>query len=331
MPIVSIPEKNLEIDFPNDMSAEEIEQVIRRDIYQFEESAPTVPSHLPTDIPKQLAPAHGPPPKPLAESMARFGPQPLITQPEPEALEVIPAVASQLAAAPVAGFAGAAKLLPERGIGEDAVDITEPITLDPRTMDERLDEAQAELERVTGALTYQPRTEEGRQMTEALNIPFQKLHEIGDKAGAATLKGTGSPILAALAASSIESLPILLPLFRKPARFAAVKTAQPFKTQLTKIKNSTWWRTRTIKEKGLVTQKIANGYRALEIDPTTGRPSKQVVARFESAMVKMFGKRASAFKQSLERRGLSEADFAPEVCQRPILRPKQRQRNQRPR
>ncbi len=68
------------------------------------------------------------------------------------------------------------------------------------------------------ALTYQPRTQAGKEITANLERPFQKLAEKGAQAGEATLRATKSPLLAAGARTVVEGAPSLLPGVPKSLR-----------------------------------------------------------------------------------------------------------------
>lgn len=66
------------------------------------------------------------------------------------------------------------------------------------------------VERVSGALTYQPRTEGGRAAVEGITYPFRKLGEFADVAGDVALKATGSPALATAVNVGVQSVPAAL-------------------------------------------------------------------------------------------------------------------------
>lgn len=65
-------------------------------------------------------------------------------------------------------------------------------------------------ERVASAMTYQPRTIEGKEATGVATYPFRKLGEFGDYAGKGVTDLTGSPALGAAANTAIQFLPALL-------------------------------------------------------------------------------------------------------------------------
>jgi hypothetical protein len=60
------------------------------------------------------------------------------------------------------------------------------------------------------ALTYQPRSETGRDAQAIIAKPFQGLANVAEKAGDATNKATGSPALATVVNTGVQMLPALL-------------------------------------------------------------------------------------------------------------------------
>ncbi len=66
------------------------------------------------------------------------------------------------------------------------------------------------VEKTQEALTYQPRTETGKAVTEAVSAPFQALAEVGDAAGGKVAEATGSPALGAAVNTAIQSVPMVL-------------------------------------------------------------------------------------------------------------------------
>jgi hypothetical protein len=86
-------------------------------------------------------------------------------------------LASGFAAAPVAGIVGladAANPFTEEGAGS------------------------ARIKQVQEAMTYQPRTEEGKQALQPVQKAFEKVEKVKESLGEDTLKATGSPLLAAI-------------------------------------------------------------------------------------------------------------------------------------
>lgn len=66
--------------------------------------------------------------------------------------------------------------------------------------------------RVSDALTYQPRTQEGDRYLAAASTPFEALHSVGTGAGERVTDATGSPALGAAVQTGVEGvLPILIP------------------------------------------------------------------------------------------------------------------------
>lgn len=98
---------------------------------------------------------------------------------------------SQMVALPVAGLAG---LATEAG----------------RTLG-MTEKTGADVVRAVGEkLTYVPRGEFGNAATAAVMIPFEKLAEVGEKAGTATLEATGSPALATAVDTAINAAPMAI-------------------------------------------------------------------------------------------------------------------------
>lgn len=64
-------------------------------------------------------------------------------------------------------------------------------------------------ENVQNALTYQPKTETGKSMTEAISYPFQKLAEGADWAGGKSAEATGSPAVGTAVNTAIQALPMI--------------------------------------------------------------------------------------------------------------------------
>mgnify|MGYP001812735875 CR=1 FL=1 len=64
-------------------------------------------------------------------------------------------------------------------------------------MEQDASEASKTIEKVSSALTYEPRTKEGRAVLEAISYPFEKLAEFGDYLGGKTVDLTDSPVAGA--------------------------------------------------------------------------------------------------------------------------------------
>lgn len=89
--------------------------------------------------------------------------------------------------------------------------------------------AKAVQESTEEALTYQPRTQYGREGVENLAKPFQKLNAFADQAGG-KLADAGHPILGAAAKTAIEGAPMALPgapKVLKPVARAGQAIARP--------------------------------------------------------------------------------------------------------
>ena len=80
--------------------------------------------------------------------------------------------------------------------------------------------------KVGGALTYQPKTDAGKHLTGVVTLPFEKLQEAGQYAGGKTLDATGSPIAATTVDTAINALPMLIAPAVKGAK-ALIKECAP--------------------------------------------------------------------------------------------------------
>jgi len=67
------------------------------------------------------------------------------------------------------------------------------------------------------ALTYQPRTDQGKAMTGVISYPFEKLAEAGQYVGGKTLDATGSPLAATAVDTAVNSLPMFISPLKKGA------------------------------------------------------------------------------------------------------------------
>lgn len=65
------------------------------------------------------------------------------------------------------------------------------------------------VDKVGSALTYQPRTQQGQDLSNAVAWPFEKLAQLGDYAGGNVAEQRGSPALGAGVNTAIQSLPAL--------------------------------------------------------------------------------------------------------------------------
>lgn len=101
-------------------------------------------------------------------------------------------LASQAIAMPVAGVAGMS------AVAGKALGVTEA---DPAEV----------VHKVGDALTYHPRTESGKHFTETASLPLEALAKAGQYAGDKTLDTTGSPVLATVADTVVNAIPMALP------------------------------------------------------------------------------------------------------------------------
>jgi hypothetical protein len=72
------------------------------------------------------------------------------------------------------------------------------------------------VQRVQNALTYQPRSDVGKEAQQNIAKPFEMLAAAGDSAGQVVQDTTGSPLLATAVNTGVQSLPALL--FRRGGR-----------------------------------------------------------------------------------------------------------------
>lgn len=79
---------------------------------------------------------------------------------------------------------------------------------------------------VSQALTYQPRTEEGVQLSNIVNYPFEKIAEGADYVGGAATDKTGSPTLGMQAATTLQAIPMLFGGVRGQVKGALRKSEQ---------------------------------------------------------------------------------------------------------
>lgn len=63
--------------------------------------------------------------------------------------------------------------------------------------------------KVQNALTYQPRTQEGKDITGAISYPFQKLAQGADWLGGKVAEETGSPALGAAVNTGVQAIPLI--------------------------------------------------------------------------------------------------------------------------
>lgn len=73
---------------------------------------------------------------------------------------------------------------------------------------------------VQDALTYQPQTEAGKEITGIVSKPFDLLARGADKAGGAVTDLTGSPLLGAAVNTGVQALPSALGLLKGPVKGA---------------------------------------------------------------------------------------------------------------
>jgi hypothetical protein len=90
-------------------------------------------------------------------------------------------------------------------------------------------------QRVQQAMTYEPRTETGKAMTQGVSYPFVKLGEFADYAGGKVAEGTGSPLLGTAANVGVNSVPYLFGMGARPvvaARAAKLRDIASMKQPL---------------------------------------------------------------------------------------------------
>lgn len=83
------------------------------------------------------------------------------------------------------------------------------------------------VEQVADALTYQPRTQSGRDVSGIVNAPTQALARGADVAGEAVSRGTGSPAAGAATNTAIQALPMILLRGRGKAGGVAEDVSRP--------------------------------------------------------------------------------------------------------
>lgn len=97
------------------------------------------------------------------------------------------------------------------------------------------------------ATIYEPKTEAGKQLTETVSYPFKLLDIAGEKAADVTREITGSPVAATAVGTAIKASPLLLGL-------KSIKGS--LKSMGKSVLDSGWYRSLTVKERGLVTQSL---------------------------------------------------------------------------
>lgn len=106
-------------------------------------------------------------------------------------LETAANIGSSMLATPIAGLAG----IGAAGLKAIGMSDREPADV---------------VEGVSNALTYQPRTEMGKKLTNVATYPFQKIAQAGDYVGGGIANATGSPALGAAANTAVQFLPALV-------------------------------------------------------------------------------------------------------------------------
>lgn len=118
------------------------------------------------------------------------------------------------------------------------------------------------------ATIYEPKTEAGKQLTKAAAYPFELLDIAGEKAADVTREITGSPVAATAVGTAIKATPLLLGL-------KGIKGS--LKSMGKSVLDSGWYRSLTVKERGLVTQSledmISKGYSEGEVLRRWNNPS----------------------------------------------------------
>jgi hypothetical protein len=119
---------------------------------------------------------------------------------------------SSMVSTPAAGFAGALTTA-----GNLAA-----VPFSDVTVDQAFKRGADVVDKGQQALTYQPRSDVGKEAQANIAKPFQALANTADKAGDATLSATGSPALATVVNTGVQMLPALLTKRRiKPGAAAA--------------------------------------------------------------------------------------------------------------
>lgn len=108
--------------------------------------------------------------------------------------EMILSLGTGAVAQPLAGLEGIGQLIYSTVRGDD----------------NPLQAASDRVERVSEALTYQPKTAGGRFVAESVGKPLQKIGEMGERAGTAAMEATGDPGMGAAVQTGVESAPMLL-------------------------------------------------------------------------------------------------------------------------
>lgn len=86
--------------------------------------------------------------------------------------------------------------------------------------------------RVGSALTYEPKTEGGKTVTDIVTKPFQWLGQGADTAGSAVAEATGSPLAGAAVNTGLQALPMAVgKVGAKPAAARLAKQTEALETQ----------------------------------------------------------------------------------------------------
>jgi hypothetical protein len=125
-------------------------------------------------------------------------------------------LASQAVALPVAGLAGIGA-----SVG-NAMGLTDKTGADV-------------VHSVGEAMTYQPRGEMGKQLTDIATYPFQKLAEAGQYAGDKALNATGSPLAATVVDTAINALPMAIDPAIRAARKAKAGNLETMPADVTAL------------------------------------------------------------------------------------------------
>jgi hypothetical protein len=181
---IRLPDKDIVLNFPDEMPAEQIKDIIKAKFYP---PKPTGPAAT-LQTTKALATGYGP----LEAAMNLF---------------------SQTYGVPASGLAQIAGL--------------------PFGKSEKWGEA------VSQALIYQPKTEAGKKVTEAVSYPFEKLADVSNSVAGWVTEKTGSPFAGTVAGTAVQVFPMVAgakgiksPIERKIPSFSKELLPAPLKESL---------------------------------------------------------------------------------------------------
>lgn len=163
--------------------------------------------------------------------------------------------------------------------------------------------AKAVMEKLSTDITYQPRTEAGQRGMAAVAKPFELLAKGAEAAGEKVLEQTApilgvnaAAVLAAMTDATIKAAPLMIPILKK-----GVNT---IKTLPTQVRQATWFRKLTIKERGLVALDYKQAKKA-------GWSEPQLAKHYEEHFTKLVAER-----QAVEPRAVAK-----KVAEKPVVKP----------